>query len=193
MPKKYDYEKLKEEALKLRAEGLSYREIAKRLGCSTYVVSQVLKEYEKERQKKIGEMTAELAELEETVQEFTDDIASIESRLSNIKGRISKIERMESVENVVSLSSRVDKLEINMEIVKDYINILDMAGKEKLKRCVYYDERNGFCMERRWDIAPRNRHIYDATKDMVSHFTFMPQKFPALCAVCPFYQPKRKI
>ncbi len=60
MPKQYDKEKLREEALKLRAEGLSYRQIAERLGCSTYIVSQVLSEYEKERKKKIGEMTVEL-------------------------------------------------------------------------------------------------------------------------------------
>jgi len=46
MPRKiYDDEKLKPEVLKLRRQGLSYGEIARRLGCIVYKVYELISEY----------------------------------------------------------------------------------------------------------------------------------------------------
>lgn len=74
MPKVYDDEKLKEQALKLRAEGLSYEKIAKEIGVSKSKVYQLIGEYEKDRKKKSGEITAKLAELEKRVEEFEKEM-----------------------------------------------------------------------------------------------------------------------
>jgi len=43
MPRKvYDDERLRAEALELRRQGLSYREVARRLGCSVYKVYELI-------------------------------------------------------------------------------------------------------------------------------------------------------
>jgi DNA-directed RNA polymerase specialized sigma24 family protein len=47
--KKYDDDVLRQKALELRARGLSYREIARELGCSIFKVHQLISHYESPR------------------------------------------------------------------------------------------------------------------------------------------------
>jgi transposase-like protein len=44
--RRYDDEALRQRALELRAKGLSYREIARELGCSVFKVHQLISPYE---------------------------------------------------------------------------------------------------------------------------------------------------
>jgi transposase len=44
--KKYDDDVLRQKALEFRARGLSYREIARELGCSVFKVYQLISPYE---------------------------------------------------------------------------------------------------------------------------------------------------
>ncbi len=192
MPKIYDDEKLREEALRLRAEGLSYRQIAKKLGCSTYKVSEWLSGYEKERKKKMGEMTAELAKLEKRVQKFIKDIATIESKLHRLEDRLSTIEHIDVVEDMKDLSARVDELDTKMEIVEYYIDMLDIVGKEKLKRCGTKDRGLRWCSMWEWHTTPKNRLIYEASERIGDRYILVPERLPALCALCPFYKPRIK-
>jgi orotate phosphoribosyltransferase-like protein len=47
--RRYDDEALRARALELRAKGLSYREIARELGCSVFKVHQLISPYESPR------------------------------------------------------------------------------------------------------------------------------------------------
>jgi DNA-directed RNA polymerase specialized sigma24 family protein len=47
--RKYDDEVLRARALELRSKGLSYREIARELGCSVFKVHQLIAPYESPR------------------------------------------------------------------------------------------------------------------------------------------------
>jgi orotate phosphoribosyltransferase-like protein len=80
MPKKkYNDEELKQKALELRKQGLSYREIAKKLNCSIFKVHEVLS-------KKRIDLENEILKIKYNV----DFI--LESELPEIRKRIEKIE-----------------------------------------------------------------------------------------------------
>ena len=83
--KKYDDEALRAKALELRREGLSYREIARRLGCSVYKVWELLSPHEniRSRIKQVAELAQKLDELSR--------------RISEVEGKISRIEGLESL------------------------------------------------------------------------------------------------
>lgn len=110
-----------------------------------------------------------------------------------VEDKLLEIEDMDIVRDMKDLLGKVRDLEIDIDIVKDYIDILDMMGKEKMDRCVFHDKRLGYCREISWNVVPRNSHLYDAAKYAGSHYNFIPEKSPALCAVCPFYRPKKKL
>lgn len=69
MPRKiYNDEELREKALKLRAQGLTYREIAEELGCSTWKVHEVLTTDGK------SEIMANLSLLKEEIRKLRDEV-----------------------------------------------------------------------------------------------------------------------
>lgn len=87
MRKKYDDTKLKASALELRSQGYSYREIAKRLGCSVYKVHSLISDYEspKSRLKQAIELANKLEEISSRISTINTQISRLESSLSNIK------------------------------------------------------------------------------------------------------------
>jgi predicted transcriptional regulator len=73
MPRKrYDDEALRARALELRAKGLSYREIARELGCSVFKVYQLISPYEnpKSRIKHVHELAGRVEELSRKIREL---------------------------------------------------------------------------------------------------------------------------
>jgi len=66
MPRRrYDDEALRARALELRAKGLSYREIARELGCSVFKVYQLISPYESPRSRirQVHELATRVEEL----------------------------------------------------------------------------------------------------------------------------------
>jgi predicted transcriptional regulator len=63
--KKYDDEALRARALELRSKGLSYREIARELGCSVFKVHQLISLYESPRSRirQVQELATRVEEL----------------------------------------------------------------------------------------------------------------------------------
>ncbi len=80
MPKKkYDDEALRARALELRSRGLSYREIARELGCSVFKVHQLIAPYEsaRSRVRQVHELAARVEELSRKIR----DLEVLASRL----------------------------------------------------------------------------------------------------------------
>jgi orotate phosphoribosyltransferase-like protein len=63
--KKYDDDALRQRALELRSKGLSYREIARELGCSVFKVHQLIAPYESPRSRirQVHELATRVEEL----------------------------------------------------------------------------------------------------------------------------------
>jgi hypothetical protein len=80
--KKYDDEALRARALELRSKGLSYREIARELGCSVFKVYQLISPYESPRSriKQIHELATRVEELSRKLL----DLEGLASRLEAV-------------------------------------------------------------------------------------------------------------
>jgi transposase-like protein len=70
--RRYDDEALRQKALELRSKGLSYREIARELGCSVFKVHQLIAPYEspKSRVKQVVELAGRIGELSRRLREL---------------------------------------------------------------------------------------------------------------------------
>jgi predicted transcriptional regulator len=77
--KKYDDEILRQRALELRSKGLSYREIARKLGCSVFKVHQLISPYESPRSR--IRQVVELATRVEELSRRLKDLEVLASRL----------------------------------------------------------------------------------------------------------------
>jgi predicted transcriptional regulator len=76
-----------EKALELRRQGYSYREIAKKLGCSKSLVASKLSPYEdpRSRFKQAVELADQVERLNKMVNDLNQRINELKSRLSEIK------------------------------------------------------------------------------------------------------------
>jgi transcriptional regulator with XRE-family HTH domain len=78
--KRYDDEALRARALELRSKGLSYREIARELGCSVFKVHQLISSYESPRSR-----IREVHELATRVEELNRKLRDIEGLASRLE------------------------------------------------------------------------------------------------------------
>jgi orotate phosphoribosyltransferase-like protein len=89
MPRKrYDDEVLRARALELRSRGLSYREIARELGCSVFKAHQLISHYESpsSRIREVRELATRVEELSGKLR----DLEGLASRLeATVKPRLS--------------------------------------------------------------------------------------------------------
>jgi orotate phosphoribosyltransferase-like protein len=94
MPKKkYNDEELKQKALELRKQGLSYREIAKKLNCSIFKIHEVLSEKRIDLENEVLKIKYNVDFImEEELPEIRKRIEKIESELDSLKRNIKKNE-----------------------------------------------------------------------------------------------------
>jgi orotate phosphoribosyltransferase-like protein len=94
MPKKkYNDQELKQKALELRKQGLSYREIAKKLNCSIFKIHEVLAEKRIDLENEILTikynvdfiMENELPDIRKRIEEIRKRIEEIESELKTVR------------------------------------------------------------------------------------------------------------
>jgi orotate phosphoribosyltransferase-like protein len=84
MPRKrYDDEVLRARALELRSRGLSYREIARELGCSVFKAHQLISHYESPRSR-----IREVQVLATRVEELSSKLRDLEVQVSRIKAAV---------------------------------------------------------------------------------------------------------
>jgi transposase-like protein len=84
MPRrKYDDEALRAKALELRSKGLSYREIARELGCSVFKVYQLISPYESPRSR-----IRQAVELSNKVEELNRKLRELESLASRLEATV---------------------------------------------------------------------------------------------------------
>jgi len=81
--KKYDDDVLRQRALELRARGLSYREIARELGCSVFKVHQLISPYESPRSR-----IRQVVELATRVEELNRKIRDLEGLASRLEAAV---------------------------------------------------------------------------------------------------------
>jgi len=190
VPRKiYDDEKLRPEALKLRRQGLSYREIAKRLGCSVYKVHELISGYESpsSRLKQAIELADKLDTLASKLKELEAQVSKLQSFLSNVKaleglaGEASKLR-----EEVESLNKRFKVLENSI----DWIRIsVERRLMDDHHGCVWLDG-GGYCTCWRLTKEIRGLNTRPAIIEGTTVYLLNAKKHPLICTACPAYKPR---
>jgi predicted transcriptional regulator len=175
MPRgRYDDEALRARALELRSKGLSYREIARELGCSVFKVYQIISPYESPRSriKQVLELATRVEELDRKLRE----LESLASRLeSTVKPPVFNIEAD------LELLCRVAAYRVNMGVCAY------MDGEGYCNRWCFYNVRVSGLNARRYseeleDEGNGKGEVWECYEpNVLTHW--------ALCLVCPAYTP----
>lgn len=138
--KRYDDEKLKANMVALRKQGFSYRQIAQKLGCSTFKVYELLSPLEKPdaRLRQAAQLAEQLGELEAKAK-------ALEGRFANLDKRVAELGVLDDLKNQVSklnaqlnqLNMRTFRLEENLKAdiiqlhnkIQKLQNIVDTMGQ----------------------------------------------------------------
>jgi transposase-like protein len=164
MPRKrYDDEVLRARALELRSKGLSYREIARELGCSVFKVHQLISHYESPRSriKQVVELAGKVEELSR--------------RLRDLEGLASRLE--------ATVKPPAFSVEPDLELLCIVAEI-----RANLRPCIYMDF-DGYCTLHcvfdRIDGLDGRRVVEGGDEcyqpNVLTHWLF--------CLICPDYTP----
>jgi predicted transcriptional regulator len=187
MPKKrYDDEVLRSRALELRGRGLSYREIAKELGCSVYKVHELLSPVESPQSR-----IKQVVELSKKVEELGRAIADFEARFNELKSMLSEVRpSLELIKDLSEIKKRLSSLEEVLRIVEGFARV--RVEHEDL-RCRWVDEGRGVCVLIYCDEGESGcEKVVERVdgEEMVFYFPNV-RRHPLICTVCPFYKPKK--
>jgi len=191
MPRKiYDDEKLREEALKLRRQGLSYREIAERLGCSVYkVYYDLIPDHESPSSR-----LKQAVELADRLEGLASKLNALETQASKLQSSLSNVKLLEDIAGEVSkLRREVEGLNQRFRELADSIYLIRISAEIRLRDdrhgCIWLD-KNGYCTFLYWYEKVGG---YDMKPDMVEDKTVYRlnvKKHPLICTACPSYRPR---
>jgi predicted transcriptional regulator len=186
MPKKkYDDEVLRSKALELRGRGLTYREIAKELGCSVYKVHELLSPVESPKSR-----IKQTVELSKKVEELGRAVADFEVKFSELKSMLSEVRpSLEMIKEVSEVKKRLSSLEEELRIVE---GLAKVRVEDEEMRCGWFDEERGLC-EINISDSPRPGYVKVIDRmegeESVAYLLNV-KKHPLACIACSFYIPK---
>ncbi|MEM4140023.1 MAG: hypothetical protein QXG36_02865 [Nitrososphaeria archaeon] len=173
--KKFDDGILRPKALELRMQGLSYRAIARELGCSPGKVHDLLAPYEspQNRLKQISALDLKIQELEKKASDFKQFLEQLKSEASQVYEEIDRD---------------------TLTKILGHVKLILYNGFRRARSCKWVDEE-GYCMK--WPFKDRPtevfeaKEVYERGKDGVERVFFHNViDAPGLCLSCPHYKPK---
>jgi predicted transcriptional regulator len=187
--KKYDDEALRARALELRSRGLSYREIARELGCSVFKVHQLISPYESPRSR-----IRQVLELARMVDELGRRVDELNAKLGELERRLSQLKSLEDVSKAVdalrrdvdNLSTRILELEDDMDWVRRSV-YRRLRGRSE---CVYVD-RSGYCTLWHWMGKVEGWDMREGVSGGRKVYYLNVKKHPLVCTSCPTYKPRQ--
>ena len=190
MPRKiYDDEKLRPEALKLRREGLSYREIAKRLGCSVYKVHELISDYESPSSR-----LKQAVELADRLDALASKLNALEEQASKLQSLLSNVKMLEDLASEVSkLREEVKSLNQRLKELEDSIGWIRRSLEDRLKDgrtgCKWLD-RDGYCIRWHWSEKVEGWNMRPDVLKGRTVYRLNAKKHPLICTACPLYEPR---
>jgi predicted transcriptional regulator len=187
MPKKkYNDEELKKKGLELRKKGMSYRQIAKELGCSLTKIYYVLSPFEpKNKLKEAIELAEKVNFLSSKIDELNNKLSIVESKeiiLNDINKEIKELKR-----SFQSILSQLNKTSSDFYQLK-YLLIRNVKNRIEGKyRCEYINEE-GYCGAWKYDIK-FNKNMKLINENGKKAYLLNVKKIPDACIFCPVYKP----
>jgi predicted transcriptional regulator len=175
--KRYNDGVLRAKALELRREGLSYREIARRLGCSVYKVWELISPHENTRSR-----IKQVAELAQKLDELSRSVGEIEEKISRVRG----------LEDLAELASRIEELEKLVERINREHIIAQLSALYKVfdNPCRWI--KGEYCTLRHLEKEEVDEG-WVVKEDVIGGrvvYRLNVVEHPWLCLGCPFYEPK---
>jgi predicted transcriptional regulator len=169
MPRRrYDDEALRARALELRSKGLSYREIARELGCSVFKVHQLISHYESPRSR-----IRQVHELATRVEELNRKLRDLEGLASRLEATVKP--PAFNMEADLELMCRTAAYRVNMGVCA----YMDSEGY--CNRWCFHDLRASGLNARRY-VEELEGEVWECYEpNVLTHWT--------LCLVCPAYTP----
>ena len=169
MPKRrYDDEALRQRALELRSRGLSYREIARELGCSVFKVHQLIAPYESPRSRV------------RQVHELASRVEELSRRLRDLEGLASRLE--------AAVKPPVFNIEADLRLLCNA-----MEARMEYRPCIHMDS-DGYCT-RHFVFASERLEGIDCRRGVVRGVVDVEVCYPSVlthwlfCLLCPDYTP----
>jgi predicted transcriptional regulator len=190
MPRKrYDDEALRARALELRSKGLSYREIARELGCSVFKVYQLISPYESPRSR-----IRQVHELARMVDELSKRVGELNTKLGELEHRLSQLKPLEDMSKIVhDLRGDVDSLSTCILELEDAMNWIHRSVFKRLwgpSECMYID-RDGYCTMWYWESKIKGWDMKEGVSEGRKVYYLNVRKHPLICTACPTYKPRQ--
>jgi predicted transcriptional regulator len=166
--RRYDDEALRQRALELRARGLSYREIARELGCSVFKVHQLIAPYESPRSRV------------RQVHELAGRVEELSRRLRDLEGLASRLE--------AAVKPPVFNIEADLRLLCNA-----MEARMEYRPCIHMDS-DGYCT-RHFVFASERLEGIDCRRGVVRDVVDVEVCYPNVlthwlfCLLCPDYTP----
>jgi len=190
MPRKiYDNEKLRPEALRLRRQGLSYREIAKRLGCSVYKVHELISDHESPRSR-----LKQAIELADRLDALASKLKGLEEQISKLQSFLSNVKMLEGLAGeVLRLRKEVEILNWKLEVLVDNIGWIQGSVAMRLgddqDGCKWLDG-DCYCTCWSWDEKIEGWNMRPDIVEGRTVYRLNVKKHPLICTACSAYEPR---
>ena len=187
--KKYDDEALRARALELRSKGLSYREIARELGCSVFKVYQLISPYESPRSR-----IRQVLELARMVDELGRRVGELGAKLGELEHRLSQLKPLEDISKAVyDLRGDVDKLSTRILELEDAMDLIRESASRRLRgrsECMHIN-RSGYCTAWYWMGKVEGWDMREDVSGGRKIYYLNVRKHPLACTSCPTYKPRQ--
>ncbi|MCS7119405.1 MAG: hypothetical protein RMH75_06035 [Archaeoglobaceae archaeon] len=170
--RKLDDLRIKEEALKLRREGYSYREIAKKVGCSVFKVHSLISQYESPR-----ERIKQVVELSDSVEKLKGEFDEILRKLKEHESILKDLEELGKIKKLMeSLNEKVNSLNNDFELIRSH-------AEWKYRNCKYCRD-DGYCDKWRWRSPVPGWDMKEETRGGKKTYRLNIKKHTMYCAAC---------
>ena len=173
-------------ALELRSKGLSYREIGKQLGRSSYKAWELVSPYESHQPKitQVAELDKRIDELNTKINELTKVTDVISAQLKEVKTIKDLSERMSRVDDeLTSLKEGIGSVDLGLKGLLESVDLLQRSARLRASDREYgckMIDKDGFCTFWRFLDKPG----YLNKMNVKEH--------PLICTACPKFKQRGK-
>ena len=181
--KRSDDDELTRRALELRSNGLSYREIGKKLGRSSYKAWELVSPYESHQPK-----ITQVAELGKRIDELNTKINELTKVADDISAQLKKVKTLKD------LNERMLQVDDELTRLKESVDFLDESARLRVANleggCERID-KDGFCTFWKWENEwgtnmRKSNYEGEVTYEMNVN------EHPLICTACPKYERRGK-
>ena len=201
MPVKRVNDEIVKKVLELRKQGLTYREIAEKVGVSIATICRIVKNFENQKQTQqvtsspstpgsiSSNVPGNVTTSSVPVGVTTIDLNFVISKISEIERRLNDF--LKNFENFKTITnSRLEELNVDLQVLRNIIEIskLRIEGSSK---CKYIDDY-GYCTKLVLPYCPNGCKCIEVINEYgVKMYRVKVIENSLICIACPYYKPRK--